>query len=264
MRNIDTKLFIHVPFSFRKTLKPFSKFVLYTTYSPEKTLGYAFLQHTEAYREFSETLTRMQIPFTVFREETIYSPEDYEQAPFMRLHIEHEIDQVLPVVERRTCPVCGGTEIRRGNTCIRSMHVPKGAHAFSTFLCGDTGGGDILLTEEMKERLMPFADSSCFVPIEGVPLYLLSSLPVGIGDCVPPTKISKNGYCPHCGSYEYYLIKSPMYFDRSTWGGQDMFLTKEKFGSRPPVAFPIIVVTRSVYEANRDLEDLFFEPCFCV
>ena len=111
---------------------------------------------------------------------------------------------------------------------------------------------------------MPFADSSCFVPIEGVPLYLLSSLPVGIGDCVPPTKISKNGYCPHCGSYEYYLIKSPMYFDRSTWGGQDMFLTKEKFGSRPPVAFPIIIVTRSVYEANRDLEDLFFEPCFCV
>ena len=104
MRNIETKLFIHVPFSFRKTLKPFSKFVLYTTYSPEKTLGYAFLQHTEAYREFSETLTRMQIPFTVFREETIYSPEDYEQAPFMRLHIEHEIDQVLPVVERHTCP----------------------------------------------------------------------------------------------------------------------------------------------------------------
>ena len=181
----------------------------------------------------------------------------------MRLHIEHEIDQGLPVVERHTCPFCGGTEIRRGNTCIRSMHIPKGAHAFSTFMCRDTGGGDVLLTEEMKERLMPFADSSCFVPIEGAPLYLLS-LPVGIGDCVPPTKIAKKGYCPHCGSYEDYLIQSPMYFDRSTWGGRDMFLSKEKFGSRSPLADREIIVTRSVYEANRDLEDLYFEPCFCV
>ncbi len=260
---LDTIVFLHIPYSQCRKLHAFSQYKAYTSRFQEKIQAYRFALSDPRYTDFCDYIAQQNIPYTLFRKEHLFSPTDYENATFLRVIFDREVDPFLATSVSPPCPHCHSFDRVPLPSVIQKPPIDASkTDFFSAYLNTEAGGDQWFVTDKAANILKELElGEACLIPIDNTNIYLLKPA-IGIGPCIPPTEIEAGPICPHCGRPSFRFLKSPLYLNTSTHNGTDIFISTERFGDKSPLNSPCLIATQKAYQRLKLFSDLSFEPCF--
>lgn len=274
---MQVKIFYDISEPYLKHLKEWKGHIVWSGKIPirGKYNTYSFLSDSLEHDSFSKRLITIGAAIHMQRKEYVFSIKDIENADFLRVIIENSVesDGYVNYSEQR-CGKCNNilpVKEKLKKVIIKNQNTND--YRIMLTYPSARGGSDIIIDSSFRnlliqngfEELEYAAVFECANNIyHSVDNLFQLSLPVGIGDAVPPTEIDSIDLCQECKFYKMHTIQSPLHFDKSSWTGCDLFFTNDFFGGPSPYLFRGIVCTKKFYNliVQNNIQGISFEPCF--
>jgi hypothetical protein len=251
---MNSKIWIEVNIKFKEKLIDWKENIIFEL--DDAVVFKVNFQSIES-NELIKYLLLNKIEYNIFRIEYKFNKKDISNAEILDLSIDDESVDSEIINEKDERCVCCGTKIPQLN---KKIMVDYGKLKGKDVIATNVSNYSIIISEKVK-TIISLCNDSC---IEYLPIYDSKSqktinefyklvLNVGIGQAVDPTIIVRKDLCKCCGLYEKNLLKSVLYFDKSTCSGADIFTSPDWFGDNLNYSCgKVIVITKKLY-------DLFLE-----
>lgn len=186
--------------------------------------------------EFVQYLNEQSIEYEILRIEYKITKKDIDSSEILQLSIDECAgDAVWCGLSEEHCAYCG-KEIPRQKEGVKiNSQLLLGKDLAAT----SVRNYSVIVSERFRQLVIAYnAPSVTFIPVvdvekeEVIDGYYQMVVGGGVGNAVNPTITIKAGYCFQCKVYDTNLLKSVLYFQRSTWDGSDVFTGDDWFGDR--------------------------------